>query len=139
MRVQIAFSDSNDIGKLISMSQFASIPGAERTLRHCLYISQDSWTGFVDGNIACIWGVIPPTLMSNQAYLWLLTTELVREHQFLFVRHSQRVIEEMLRAYDVIVGDAIIGNDRGIRWLKWLGAEFGEPQGMKIPFRIRKK
>lgn len=108
----------------------------ERVMDFCLLMSTVIWAGFIDGRLACIWGIIPPSLMSYQAYLWLYTTDLIKEHQFTLVRHSQRVIEEILEEYPSIVGHAIIGSDKSIRWLKWLGAKFGPPQGTGIPFRI---
>lgn len=108
----------------------------ERTMDFCLMMSTVIWAGFINGGLACIWGVIPPTLMSDRAYLWLYTTDLIKEHQFTLVRHSQLVMEEILSEYPTVVGHAIIGSDKSIRWLKWLGAKFGPPQGTAIPFRI---
>lgn len=110
----------------------------DRTMEFCLKMSVVIWAGFIDGGLACIWGIIPPTLMSYQAYLWLYTTDLIKEHQFILVRHSQIAIEEILKEYPSIVGHAIMGSDKSIRWLRWLGARFGEPQGAAIPFRIER-
>jgi hypothetical protein len=107
-----------------------------RTMDFCLTMSVVIWAGFIDDVMVCIWGVIPPTLMSNQAYLWLFTTDALKGHEFLLVRHSQLVVKEILDEYPSIVGHAIAGSDKSIRWLRWLGAKFGEPQGMAIPFRI---
>ena len=45
----------------------------------------------------------------------------------------------VLEQFKSIVGVVLMGNKRSIRWLKWLGAEFGEPNGKLIPFTIRKK
>ena len=103
---------------------------------YCLQLSMFMWVGLIDDKLACIWGLIPPTLMSNQAYLWLYTTNVITGHEFVLVRHSQLVMEEMLQEYPTICGHAIAGADKSIRWLKWLGARFGEPQGKGIPFRI---
>lgn len=112
----------------------------EKLLRTCIRLSYVLWEGSVDGELACMWGLIPPTLLSNRAYLWLYTTELIKDHQFLFVRHSQRVMEEMLKEYPIIIGHSSINADRSIRWLRWLGAEFGEPiSNNLVPFIIRKK
>lgn len=96
------------------------------------------WAMFIDGKLACLWGLIPPTLMSHQAYLWFYTTDVIEEHQFILVRHSQMAIEEILEDYPSIVGHATMGADKSIRWLKWLGAEFGPPQGTGVPFRINR-
>lgn len=108
----------------------------EKTMEFCLLMSTTMWAGFINDELACIWGVIPPTLMSSQAYLWLYTTDVIKDHEFILVRHSQMVIEKVLDEYPSIVGHAVIGSDKSIRWLKWLGAEFGPPQGIAVPFRI---
>ena len=108
----------------------------QKAMDFCLLMSTYMWAGFVDGKLACIWGVIPPSLMSVQAYLWLYTTNVIEEHQFLLVRHSQMVIKEILQEYPSIVGHATIGAGKSLRWLKWLGARFGHPAGTLIPFRI---
>jgi len=107
-------------------------------MEYCLYASTYMWVGTIDERLACIWGLIPPTILSNQAYLWLYTTDVIEEHQFVLVRHSQLVMETMLEQYSSICGHAVVGNDKAIRWLKWLGAKFGEPYGGGIPFRIRR-
>lgn len=105
----------------------------------CVNMSVEIYQGMVDDVIICVWGLIPPTLLSNQAYLWMYDTDAAQDHQFLFIRYSQRIVEKMLEEYETIVGHAHAENTRGIRWLKWLGAEFGHPLGKMIPFTIRKK
>jgi hypothetical protein len=108
----------------------------ERTMDFCLLMSTVMWAGFIRGKLACIWGVIPPSLMSDQAYAWLNTTEVLKGHEFIFVRHSQMVFDELLEEYPSVVGHVIMGADKAYRWLRWLGAEFGPPQGMVVPYRI---
>lgn len=108
----------------------------QKAMDFSLLMSTIIWAGYIDGKLACLWGVIPPSLMSNQAYLWLQTTNVIEEHQFILVRHSQLVIKEILEEYPSIVGHAIIGSSKSIRWLKWLGAKFGPPMGTAVPFRI---
>lgn len=115
-----------------------TIPKNE-AMEFCVRISSEIWEGSVDGKLACVWGVILPTLLSDQVYLWMYSNELVDQHQFVFVRHSQRVCEELLKRYQAIVGHVRADAPRSIRWLKWLGAELGQLDGIKIPFRIRKK
>ena len=114
-------------------------PHDRKTMDFCLLMSTVIWAGFIDDVLACIWGVIPPTLMSYQAYLWLYTTDAIKGHEFLLVRHSQMVIEDILDEYPSVVGHAIIGSEKSIRWVKWLGAKFDEPQGLAVPFRITRQ
>lgn len=134
INVEIKKIPNTEAREVLKDVQFDSIE--EKTMDFCLLMSTVIWSGRINGNLACIWGVIPPTLMSNQAYLWLYTTDVIKEHQFILIRHSQMVIEEILESYPSICGHAIIGSDKSIRWLKWLGAKFGPPQGTAIPFRI---
>lgn len=138
-KIQIAHNIGVSAKEIIAHSTYAGNQDAERVLADCISKSKDVMYGLADREIACIWGLIPPTLLSNNAWLWLLVTKRMEEHKFLFIRNSQRWMESALRLYPEIRGDAIVGNDRGIRWLKWLGAEFQEPVGMRIPFVIRAK
>jgi hypothetical protein len=120
--------------RLVESIEFSEFE--EKTMDFCLLMSTIIWAGYIDDRLACMWGVIPPTLMSDQAYLWLYTTDVIKEHQFTLVRHSQIVVEEILKEYPSIVGHATLGASKSIRWLKWLGARFGQPQGTGVPFRI---
>jgi hypothetical protein len=121
------------------------LPGEAMSVRSsevidfCQKMSGEIYAGYVDDKIVCCWGLIPPTLLSNQAYLWMWSTEGIRDHAFLLVRHSQRQVAKMLERYDVIVGHCRIDRPDSIRWLRWLGAEFDAPEGPFRSFRIRKK
>ncbi len=95
------------------------------------------YTGYVDGEFVCCWGLIPPSFLSNQAYLWMWAPEKIK-HQFIFVRQSQLQIEKMLQHYDAIVGHCKTSSTSAHRWLKWLGAEFDPPRDGVMPFVIRR-
>jgi len=130
-----------DMTDFVKRSEYATahMIDGHRTLAFCLSMSSHYWIGMADDAIACTWGLIPPTLLSDQAYLWMVVTSLVREHPFIFVRHSQREVEKMLKHYSTIVGHCECHNEEARRWVKWLGAKFGEPQGTRVPFVIRRK
>ena len=137
--IVIESSREINIRDVIKRSPVSHLPGAEEVLRECLYRSVHVRYGLVDGEVACVWGLIPPTLLSTTAYLWLLTTEIIAEHKFLFVRYSQLYVQEALKSFPCIIGDCIVGERSAMRWLRWLGAEFAEPIDGRIPFVIRKK
>lgn len=128
----------DDLKQVLDRSPVRDQPNAMDVLMECYRLSAIVWAGMVEGEPACLWGLIPPTLMSDQAYLWLLTTDLVEDHKFLFVRHSQRFVEIMLQQYPRIIGHCETSATQSIRWIKWLGGRFGEPEGKRIPFTIRK-
>jgi hypothetical protein len=121
-----------------SFDWIESLPD-RKTMEYFYRLSQSTYHGVVDGKVICCWGLIPPTILSDKVYLWLYTTTEVDKHQFILVRRSQMVIQDLLKEFSTIVGHCYIDNERGKRWIRWLGGVFGEPQGVKLPFTIRKR
>lgn len=110
-----------------------------RSLDNVLNVTHDLWVGCVGDDPVCAWGLVPPTLLSDEAYLWMIVLEGAESHTFCLVRHSQIQMEEMLKLYGTIRGHCEVGNARAQCWLKWLGADFGYPEGTLIPFAIRRR
>ena len=137
MKVCVTKAYQLDLLRAIRESPVAAMPDAEATMRDCLGRSADVWFGLVDGVLVCMWGLCPPTILSSSAWLWLFTINILPEHKFLFVRHSQLWVARMLDLYPEITGDMVEGGPK--RWLKWLGAEFGPPEGQRIPFVIKRR
>lgn len=139
MKADIIRLDPREAYDLIYLAHLSTLPELDQeTMHRAIMNSSRIWCGSVDHKILALWGLIPPTLLSDTAYLWLFTTPRLSEHVFLFVRHSQRVIQTMLAEYPHIVGHAKVGNHKAIQWLRWLGAEFGEPINNDfLPFTIR--
>lgn len=108
-----------------------------KTLDACLSLATHLWVGRIGEDIVCAWGLVPPSLLADEAYLWLYSTPAVAEHKFLFVRYSQRVMEEMLKLYPTIVGLTDSSAKDSIRWLKWLGAKFDGTKGKYLSFTIQ--
>lgn len=134
--IAIDVHDRMSVRDFVDYTGIALSEADARIMDRCLKTSTSTFIGKVDDEVICSWGLVPPTVLSNQAYLWLYTTPALADHKFLFVRHSQRVVEDMLQEFPTIVGHVVIGNDLAFRWLRWLGATFGVPQGKMVPFRI---
>jgi hypothetical protein len=111
----------------------------QETMHRAMKNSAQSWICYSDDDILCTWGLIAPTLLSDRAYLWMYNTIHMKEHIFCVVRHSQRAIDNALKYYPIIVGHCKVDAKKSIRWVRWLGAEFGTPQDSMIPFEIRAK
>lgn len=137
-RVQIQTVSAIDISSILARTKYADDETAEETMQTYLDRSIAVLAGKHEGEVMCIWGLMAPTLLSDP-YLWLLTTDVADQHQFMFIRQSQRYLEELLQEYPRIIGRVEVDNKRGQRWLKWLGATFGEAQGKTMPFVIRSK
>jgi hypothetical protein len=137
MKVQISAADKVDLKGVVKRSAQANTPGAAAILKDYLRRSIYAWTGLIDGDVACIWGLIAPTILSDKAYLWLLTTDLVDEHQFIFVRHSQLQVQEMLKEFPTIVGHVKVKDERAKRWLRWLGVRIVNRYGELQEFELK--
>jgi hypothetical protein len=109
------------------------------TMTRAIRNSEWVWIGDVDGEVFGFWGLIPPTLCSDRAYLWFYSTDHLSRHLFAFVRRSRVVTEELLGHYPILVGHGRASDERSLRWLRWCGAEFSEPvaNGALVPFEIR--
>lgn len=102
--------------------------------------SSASWAGFYRDQIACIYGVQSATLLSDDGYLWLVTNELVKEHPFLFVRHSQIAVEKLLKEYKVVRGHVYARHPNSMQWLEWLGVKLKrhEVKNDLMPFDLER-
>jgi hypothetical protein len=135
MRVVVESMYGNTISSLLSV--FCGLDRRQLDMFDYCQTLGEVYTGFVDGEFVCCWGLIPPSFLSNQAYLWMWAPEPL-QYQFTFIRRSQIQVKKMLETYDQIIGDCAEGNKPAQRWLKWLGAEFGYPHDGMIPFTIRR-
>lgn len=139
MTTHILKHSPSEITELISRLGLSTLSKEDSDqLKLWMFMSPNVWKGIVNDRLLCVWGLIPPTLLSDQAYLWLITTEAAAEHEFVLVRQSQIEIKKMLTKYPRIVGHCEATSPRSIRWLKWLGAVFGDPVDRLIPFVIRR-
>ena len=122
---------------LISAGTWGNLSDNEyENLQRYLARTTMMWGGEIDGDIVCVFGVAPPTLISDSAMLWLWATDKVKDHEFIFVRRSQIIVKELLTQYSKLRGMCVRESTRSIRWVKWLGGKFGEPIGDFVPFVI---
>jgi hypothetical protein len=129
-------SSRNDIAASVCEGLSSGDAGV---MRLCISRSVQLYRGEIDGEIICVFGLMPPTLLSDRAYLWMWHNEKIKEHSFVVIRESQLAVEEMLRDYAVLVGHCHRDRPQSRKWLRWLGAEFGQADGTRVPFEIRRK
>lgn len=140
MSVVIHKNDAVDVFDLIARSPVRANPDAHAILCSSIASSDSLWVAYHEGDVACIMGIHDVgTLISGKCYLWMLHTDLIEQHKFLFIRHSQMWVRELLEHFPEIHGHVMTGNDDGKRWLGWLGATFGHSDGRKQDFVIQRK
>jgi hypothetical protein len=108
-----------------------------RSYADCFTKSTAIWLAKADGVEACAVGVIPPTIFSSKAYLWLIHTKLCEQHPLRFIRWSRKVMDEILATYPNIYGLCHPDNVSGRAWLEWLGAKFAGEYNNHYTFEIR--
>jgi hypothetical protein len=142
MTVEIVSASGIDVRAAVQSSVHAQFPQAAEIVDERLRASLVAHAGLIDGKVACVWGLEPLSILSGSAYMWLWTTFHAEGHKFIFVRHSQIELKRLMAEFHVICGHVLSDSEQSKRWLKWLGAEFGEPdiQGGKvfIPFKFER-
>lgn len=90
--------------------------------------AREAWTvRDAEGRIICMAGVSPYSLIGNTGVPWLLGTELVNRHKRTFMVETRRVVTRWLTMFDVLRNVVDARYVAALRWLDWLGFEFGPP------------
>ena len=92
-----------------------------------------------------IYGVHKPSPIADYGLVWLFLGEIKEEDRYYVAKQTRRFIQAVLKEYSYVYNYVDVGNEKIIRWLEFLGAEFSEPEefglyGNKhMRFEIRRK
>lgn len=103
-----------------------------KALRLSLTRSTEAWAGTVDGEVACVFGVGPLSLLGGEGCPWLLGSDLVERNAIAFARRNRAMVARWLRTYRVLRNHVDARNTQAIRWLGWLGFELKPP----VPYGV---
>lgn len=87
----------------------------------------EAWTYRVDGQIVCMAGITPRSLIGRTGVPWLLGSELVGQHRRIFMAETRRMVDHWLTLFDVLSNVVDVRYEGAIRWLRWLGFDIGAP------------
>ncbi len=99
--------------------------------------SGNIYSGLVDGQVLCMFGVGKRTLLSEIGFPWMLSSTLVPKHVRAWMRGSQIAFKQMQSEAKVLENYVDARYTAAVRWLKWLGFTIhpAEPFGVdKLPF-----
>lgn len=102
-----------------------------------LELSTHAWAGEIDGELICLFGVGPTSMLTGDGSPWMVGTDKIEKHAILFLRFCKPVVEDMQNTYSVLTNWVDARNKNTIRWLKWLGftIEPAKPWGyLQLPF-----
>jgi len=108
-----------------------------RPLKQIVQDSVDlsSWVraGLVNGELACIWGICPTSLIGRKGTPWLLATPVIEKYPVAFLRRCKPCIKKFKKAYRFMENHVDVRNKVAIHWLKWMGFKFdkAKPWGIQ--------
>ncbi len=110
----------------------------ERTLMLSLSLSRHALAAFGrKGELLCLFGFVPITLMGSDAAPWLVGTTHLERYPKVLTRDARRFTERVQQEYPRLVNYVDARNDHSIRWLRALGFTLDKPEPFglhKLPF-----
>jgi len=142
-KVEIRDVEPGDIEALVeNMRQADRDEVAAISSRPLRQIVQDSVelssyvkSGLVNGEIACIWGVCPISIIGSKGSPWLLATPVIEKHPMAFLRRCKPFIKKFRSLYKYMENYVDVRNKVAIHWLKWMGFKFDEAR----PYGVQNK
>lgn len=110
----------------IAEAQAAGFEPAEAVLAS-LRASSVAMTGLVNGELACVFGVVPVSLLGGVGCPWLLGTPVLDRHARVLVRLAPKYIWLMRSRFPHLVNHVHTEHTESVRWLRRLGFRFSEP------------
>lgn len=99
---------------------------AEEALAASLAGSTRAWTGLVDGEPVCMFGVGPISVLAGRGAPWMLGTDRLERCPRTFLRRSRTCVAAMLAVYPWLENYVAEKNTVSIAWLRWLGFTLAE-------------
>jgi hypothetical protein len=113
--------------------------GPEKALRLSFHRSSLKYSLFFKDRIVAMFGVVPESLLSDHAQVWMLTSNEIDRMKIRFLKLSRKFIEFLRERYPVLQNFVDCRHERSIAWLEWLGAEVSPPESYgpdNMPFRF---
>ena len=99
----------------------------EQSLLYSFANSVFSFSIVSEGDILAMGGILKPKdILADRAALWFLTSQKLDKVERSFLRQCKTFMQTMLEIYPVLYNYVDLRNDPAIRWLKWIGATFGD-------------
>lgn len=92
----------------------------------CASGSEESYTGFLKGEVAMMFGVSVP-LWQEGAMIWALGSDLCNEHPRELLVHGRELAKDFSARYGLIWNYCDARYARSLRWLRKIGFTVSEP------------
>jgi len=98
-----------------------------RALTNGVSLTEEPFTGLVDGKVVCIFGVSTMSFLSEDGTPWLLGSDLIEENKHVFLRMNRVYTREIKKRYKSLSNYIDVRNTKTLVWLKWLGFTIHDP------------
>jgi hypothetical protein len=109
----------------VSFSQFDAMIGdcaGKEIILSAAKLASDIIVGMYGEVPVAYIGLVPPTLLADEAFVWMITTEEGNRRPILLARYGKKTIATILLKFPKLYGFCF--NPKSAKWLKSLGAEF---------------
>lgn len=109
----------------ISFDQFSNIlgdPQEKPVILSAGKLSSEILVVMFDNKPICFVGLVPPTILSESVYVWMVSTSHGDAHPYIYGRYGKSIMETILCKYRIVFGDCF--SEKSANWLKRIGAEF---------------
>ena len=99
--------------------------------------STESWTGIVDGQVICIFGVAPVSMLCGEGMPWMVGSTLIEKYARIFLKHDKSIVDKWLEMFPHLFNYVDERNIKAKVWLKRLGFTIHKavPKGKEqLPF-----
>lgn len=129
MKAEIRFATAEDIPAIAARMRAADrneIEAShghtpEQALTSSLQHSTAAWTGLIDGEPVCMFGVGPISILAGRGAPWMLGTDQIERWPRTFLRRCRPCVEAMLAVYPYLENYVDDRNEKSKQWLRWLG------------------
>ncbi len=106
----------------VSHAQFMALTGHRPEYDVIGKLCEDIIVGMFGGVAMVFIGLSPRTILSTEAYAWMIVTDEGQRHPLLLARYAKGVRDTILGKYSMIYGHCFA--ERSANWLRSLGATF---------------
>lgn len=92
-----------------------------------------AFAGLADGRVVAMFGHCVKSMLSDEAFPWLLTSPDMPKHAKAFLRLNKEYIAGLRQQYRLLWGLVCETNAVSIRWLAWLGFTVDDDVRRLIP------
>jgi len=106
----------------LSRDELFIVAGSEEeAIRQAIDGSREVWSGFADDKLVLIYGVRLISILSNHAYIWMISTELAEKYWVTFARATTLFTWELLQQYEQITAISPLKSKKSHKWLQYIG------------------